>query len=302
LYMAEVQAGNVQGAWLHGTIIYRLLQQQSQQGQVDITTLRSFLYNEAAACCIFLKQPILDYEKWIPTVFESAWAEGRQELSGLGIIFSTVLDPSIDDPFLKKEFVKQRQNLAVWQWASESADGLPPAVFTWWCSSHLVNHTRLLKYALDCADAANQNAGSLTRLFTKNAYLALAVVYWMRLIAGDETIFGVQIYQTKKPLLQLLRQLLEKEEESASAKYANTRLWALYFGAQAEHQIASGDPHNLVDGSWFSQEFAHQAARMNLSSWASIRLILDGFLECDIVEPHGSQFVPDLITPLKVED
>ncbi|OQV04067.1 hypothetical protein CLAIMM_09014 [Cladophialophora immunda] len=297
LYMAEAQAGNADGAWLHATMLSRALKYESQQGQVDITSLRSFMYNEACACCMFLRKPVLDYDGWVPDVFKTPWAEGRKELPAMQLSFSTSLDPSVEDEFLVDMFIQERESLAVWRHGSERGDGLSPAVFTWWCSSHLVKHTRLVKYALDRLDEAKQGKGPQSHLHKKNAYLALTAVYWTRLIAGDETLLGREIYQTKKPLRTLTRQLLEKEqlvvEFTGSMKYANARLWALYVGAQAEHDHLG---IRRCDESWFSDQFSLLVAQMNLSSWEAIRLILDGFLDCDVVEPHGSNFVPALLS------
>ena len=299
LYMAEVQAGNPQGAWLHATMIYKALKLQSELGQVDLTSLRSFLYNEAAACCLFLKRPVLDYIDWLPRVFEPVWSEACEEISTVDLPYITHLDSSIDDPFLRDMFLKQRQNLAIWQMASETAEKLSPAVFTWWCSSHLVNHSTLFEYTLDCITAAKQNEKSLASFFIKEAYLSLTVVYWMRLIAGDEKIFDVEIHQTKRPLLTLLRQLLEKDIDGANGEqvtqYANARLWAFYFGAQAEAL-------HVVDGNWFGMEFTRQSAWMGLRTWEAVRDILDGFLDCDVVKPHGEDFVPALLGSMELDD
>ncbi|EXJ66936.1 uncharacterized protein A1O5_10131 [Cladophialophora psammophila CBS 110553] len=297
LYMAEAQAGNADGAWLHATMLCRALKYESQHGQVDITSLRSFMYNEACACCMFLRKPVLDYDGWVQDVFQTAWAKARKELPAMQLSFPTSLDPSIEDEFLVEMFIQERESLAVWQHGSKRADGLSPAVFTWWCSSHLVKHTRLVKYALDRIDDAKEGRGPQSHLHKKNAYLALTAIYWTRLIAGDETLLGKEIYQTKKPLRSLARQLLEKEqvvvEFTGSMKYAHARLWALYVGAQAEHDRL-GVRH--ASECWFSDQFSLLASRMNLSSWNSVRLILDGFLDCDVVEPRGSQFVPALLS------
>ncbi|KIY00903.1 uncharacterized protein Z520_03569 [Fonsecaea multimorphosa CBS 102226] len=297
LYMAEAQAGNADGAWLHAKMLSRALKYESQHGQVDITSLRSFMYNEACACCMFLRKPVLDYDGWVPEVFKIPWAEGRKGLPAMQLSFATSLDPAIEDEFLMDMFMQQRESLAVWRHGSERGDGLPPAVFTWWCSSHLVKQMRLLKYALDRLDEAKEGKGPQSHLHKKNAYLALTAVYWTRLIAGDETLLGKEIYQTKKPLRTLTRQLLEKEqlvvEFTGSMKYANARLWALYVGAQAEHDHLG---IQQIDENWFSAQLSLLAAQMNLTSWEAVRSILDGFLDCDVVEPHGSQFVPALLS------
>ncbi|OAP60315.1 hypothetical protein AYL99_05317 [Fonsecaea erecta] len=296
LYMAEAQAGNADGAWLHVTMLSRALKHESQHGQVDITSLRSFMYNEACACCMFLRKPVLDYDRWIPEVFEVPWAEGRKGLQALQLSFSISLDPSIEDNFLRDMFIQERESLAVWRHGSERGNGLSAAVFTWWCSSHLVKHTKLVKFVLDRLDEAKEGKGQQSYLHRKNAYLALTAVYWTRLIAGDETILGQEIYQTKSPLRKLTRQLLEKDqlvvEFTGSMKYANARLWALYVGAQAEHDHLG---IRRSDETWFSDQFSLLAARMSLSSWKAVRSILDGFLDCDVVEPHGSKFVPALL-------
>lgn len=297
LYMAEAQAGNATAAWVHAAMLSKALKYESEHGEVDITPLRSFMYNEACACAMFLKKPVLDYDEWIPAVFKKYWDEGRAELPAMQLSYSTTLDASIEDKPLQTMFIQQREGLAVWRHGSEKADGLTPAVFTWWCSNHLVKHTRLLKYALDTIDAAKEAKGSQANVLQKNAYLALTAVYWTRLIAGDETLLGKEIYQTKKPLRSLTRELLEKErlrtEFTGSMQYANARLWALYVGAQAEHDQFG----RLRDASesWFSNEFCMHASRMNLSSWNVVRRILNGFLDCDIVQPHVSQFVPALL-------
>lgn len=294
--MAEAQAGNSDAAWIHAAMLFRALKHEHVHGQVDITSLRSFMYNEACSCCMFLRKPVLDYDEWLPKVFENYWTQGRAALPAMQLSYPTDLDASIEDEFLKDMFMQQRESLAVWRHGSERAEGLAPAVFTWWCSSFLVKHTRLLKYALDCNDDAKGIGGAQTRMLEKNAYLSLTAVYWTRLIAGDETLLGKEIFQTKRPLRQLTRDLLEKErhriEFTRSMQYANARLWALYVGAQAEH-----DQSGVRKGydTWFSLEFTLQAARMGLSTWEAVHRILAGFLDCDVVEPHGSQFVPGLL-------
>jgi hypothetical protein len=243
-----------------------------------------------------LRKPVLDYDDWIPEVFETYWTEGRALLPSMQISFSTILDPCINVGYLRDAFLQQREGLAVWRCGSERAEGLPPAVFTWWCSSHLVKHTRLLKYALDNIDAAKDSKFASPQALETNAYLALTAVYWTRLIAGDETLLGHVIYQTKKPLRQITRELLEKDrhriEFTGSMQHANARLWALYVGAQAEH-AAPGVPG--INETWFSDEFVVQAVRMKLSSWDAIANILQGFLDCDVVEPYGAHFVPKLL-------
>jgi len=294
--MAEAQAGNADAAWIHAEMLSRALKRESERGQVDITSLRSFMYNEACACCMFVRRPVLDYDDWVPKVFEKYWTEGRAPLPAMQLSYSRTLDPSIEGDFLKDMFIRQREGLAVWRHGSERAEGLAPAVFTWWCSSHLVKHTRLLKYALDCIDAAKKAGGAQPRVLEKNAYLALTAVYWTRLIAGDETLLGKEIFQTKKPLRQLTKELLEKErhriEFTRSMQYANARLWALYVGAQAEHdELGARKGHE----SWFAVELSLQASRMGLHSWDDVHRILEGFLDCDVVEPHGSHFVPSLL-------
>ncbi|KAJ9606537.1 hypothetical protein H2200_008545 [Cladophialophora chaetospira] len=296
LYMAEAQAGNSDAAWIHAAMLSRALKHEKEHGEVDITPLRSFMYNEACACCMFLRKPVLDYDQWLPSVFERYWTDGRALLPAMQLSYPMTLDSSLESEFLTDMFMQQRESLAVWRHGSERAEGLSPAVFTWWCSSHLVKHTRLLKYGLDCVDAAKEMGNAQTRTLEKNAYLALTAVYWTRLIAGDETLLGKEIFQTKKPLRQLTRQLLEKErhriEFTRSMQYANARLWALYVGAQAEH-----DQSGVRKGhdSWFSLEFTLQAARMGLPSWNAVHRILEGFLDCDVVGPHGSHFVPALL-------
>jgi hypothetical protein len=296
LYMAEAQAGNADAAWTHAAMLSRALRHESEHGHVDITSLRSFMYNEACACCMFLRKPVLDYDHWISKVFETYWAEGRERLPAMQLSFPTFLDPSIEDDFLKNMFIRQREGLAVWRHGSERAEGLAPEVFTWWCSSHLVKHTRLLKYALDCIDTGKEPKGAQPHILEKNAYLALTAVYWTRLIAGDETLLGKEIFQTKRPLRRLTQELLEKDrhriEFTGSMQFANARLWALYVGAQAEHD--QDGVRSACDG-WFSDEFSLQAARMNLHSWDAVRKILDGFLDCDVVEPHGWRFAPALL-------
>ncbi len=296
LYMAEVQVGNVEAAWVHAAMLSRALKHESEHGQVDITPLRSFMYNEACACCMFLRKPVLDYDDWLPKVFEKYWAEGRAPLPAMQLSYSTTLDPTIDNDFLKDMFIQQREGLAVWRHGEERAEGLSSAVFTWWCSSHLVKHTRLLKYAMDCIDAAKESKGTQPGILEKNAYLALTVVYWTRLIAGDETLLGKEIFQTKKPLRQLTKELLEKErhrtEFTGSMQYANARLWALYVGSQAEHNESGGRKGHE---NWFTVEFTLQAARMGLTSWDAVHKILDGFLDYDLVRPHGVLFIPALL-------
>jgi hypothetical protein len=294
--MAEVQARNADAAWVHAAMLSKALKHESEHGQVDITSLRSFMYNEACACCMFLRKPVLDYGDWIAKVFEKPWTEGRAQLPAMQLSFPTNLDASIEDEYLKVMFIQQREGLATWRHGSKRAEGLSPEVFTWWCSSHLVKHTRLLKYALDSIEASKELKGAQPHVLGKNAYLALSAVYWTRLIAGDETLLGKEIFQTKEPLRRLTRKLLEQDrrriEFTGSMQYANARLFALYVGAQAEHD-QSGE--RKADESWFSKEFSHQAARMKLYTWDAVRKILDGFLDCDVVEPHGSQFVPSLL-------
>ena len=302
LYMAEAQAGNADAAWTHAAMLSKALKHESEiGGEVDITSLRSFMYNEACACCMFLKKPVLDYGDWIALVFRGPWAEGRAQLPAMNLTFPAYLDASIDDPILKEMFLQQREGLAVWRHGSQRAEGLSPEVFTWWCSNHLVKHTRLLKYALDCVDAAksSQRSGTSPASLEKNAYLALTAVYWTRLIAGDETLLGKAIYETKPPLRRLTRDLLERDrrrsEFTGSMQNARARLWALYVGAQAEHSESSGAPK--PDQSWFSDEFALQAQRMGSSTWSTVQEILAGFLDCDVVEPRGERFAPGLLTP-----
>jgi hypothetical protein len=297
LYTAEAQAGNADAAWAHGAMLFTALKHESALGQIDITSLRSFMYNEACACCTFLKKPVLDYDNWIPEVFEKPWQAGRDQLPTLQLVFRTMLDASIDDDFLKEMFIQQRESLAVWRHGSERAEGLSPEVFTWWCSSHLVKHTRLLKYALDCVEEAKEYKDMRIPILEKNAYLALTAVYWARLIAGDETLLGKEIYQTKQPLRRFTRELLRRDRQrsefTGSMQNAHARLWALYIGAQAEH-----DHYGIAKfgESWFSDELSRQAARMGLHTWDSMRQILDGFLDYDVVEPHGWKFVPSLLT------
>jgi len=303
LYTAETLAGNVQGAWLHALLLRRVLEQQSQAGNMDLTYLRYFLYNESQACCMFMTRPVLDYEMWVPEMFKASWHQAADELPYLDTVRSRKLDPAIDSSFLRKIFVLQREDLAVWREASHRSEGLSPILFTWFASRHSMHQVRLVTYALDSMDAARRaTAAGRSEFLYKEAYLALAVIYWTRLIAGNDCIRGVEIFDTKKPILNLMGCLLDRHrvefELSGSSKYANARLWALYLGAQAEHHHQhSGTRDTDPAKGWFSTQFSLQAIRMGLSRWESVRDVLDGFLDGDLVEPHGAQFVPRLIRP-----
>jgi hypothetical protein len=71
LYTAETLAGNAKGAWLHAGMLHRVLVRQSEReaGTMDLTYLRYLIYNESAACCMFMTRPILDYDSWVPEMF-----------------------------------------------------------------------------------------------------------------------------------------------------------------------------------------------------------------------------------------
>jgi len=303
LYTAETLAGNPRAAWLHATIMQQILRQHSEKGQMELTYLRYFLYNESSACCMFMTRPVLDYETWVPQMFKPAWQQAGEELASLSMKYNTMLDPSIECWFLKNMFLMQREDLAVWRHASSRAEDLSPSMFTWFAARHSIHQARLVKYALDRADEARSEE-KLGMKHYKNAYLALTVVYWTRLIAGSDTIMGVEIFATKRPLLKAIRELLNEEEATTGLDVAfgnkSARLWALYVGAQAEQQLPGDaeDNSNTLRTKWFSEEFSLQAARMNLLSWASVQGVLDGFLDYNITEPYGEEFVPRLLQPL----
>ena len=216
---------------------------------------------------------------------------GARELPPAQELSIGTLDASISDKTLRDLFVCRREIDAVWIYLA--ANGIMHSLLlgVWLAVRNILQSASLIHFYLDTIDATRSPPTDPNKLRAQS-YLALAALYFSRITRFSPTINGVRLYDAAPMISTQLRLLLMQEEEKLSdqecSRFQNARLWALYVGAQAEQMPIRNRPEPIT--AWFNTNFAVQARRMGLLSWQAVRVILEGFIFSDLLQPHPSQW------------
>lgn len=135
--------------------------------------------------------------------------------------------------------------------------------------------------------------------YTK-AYLALPRVWWSwRLLKMENGPTGPFTEICKERIVPPLRSALHQANLVSGGLDAQLnsmgRFWAFYVGAVAEQAARRGlkvkNTGLNSGGGWFTSELVSHANSIGILVWCDPRLVLEGFLYSDNVEPHGSTLV-----------
>jgi hypothetical protein len=291
LFDAEVMAQNLPAALAHGRILVRFYEAQSQEAQVDFNTLAGVVLADLNLASTFLQRPLFDYREWIPRVLRPLFLATESQLPQLQTIDIGIFDPTIQDETLLSILKERRQSDSIRKLMfTGSNETLPPTLTLWLIVRALLHLGSLINLYLDY-EIILQSPLASSQETRVQAYLSLAVVYYLRLLRFNKVLYGVRLYERGLNMDAVLRRMITKETmcfDFNSSKYENARLWAFYVGAVAEQMPL----RDLVEPTtaWFNVNLAAQARKMQLLSWQTIQHVLERFLYNDDMQPHGSQW------------
>jgi hypothetical protein len=108
---------------------------------------------------------------------------------------------------------------------------------------------------------------------------------------------GIPIYDDSRAVNALkysLRQCKAYSAEIGSHKYQNAMLWAMYVGALVERGPPY-EPRAKTSETWFHEELATLARRMQVFKWKDLESIFKGFLYEESLMSKGSLWFEELV-------
>ena len=273
---------------VHGKMIRQLLERMSQDQEVELTYLRFLTYNDLQLCSMFVVRSMFDYFEWLPKIYAPLFARAEKELAHFHTKRIVAIDPSIDNPALREIFAAQREVENVWKSCSDRASGPSEVVYVWIAAKRTLHAGQSIYIAVEALDKLDapffQEPESAV---LAQAYSALTALYCAESLRGRVLIEGVEVFDTERPTLSRLKNVLEKALSTQSSedleRYGNAMLWALFVGAQ-------GEQRRTGTFGWFSEELGKLAIRRKVMTWTELRTILEGFLYDDLLQPHGTHW------------
>ncbi|OQU95188.1 hypothetical protein CLAIMM_01432 [Cladophialophora immunda] len=316
LFSAEMFAGDPDEASIHGKMIHSMLKKSFEvggAGAVSQEMLRRAIYNDVYLAMLHMRRPIFSMDGWVLEYLAPILAPVDEAVEPLKIYMKATLDDSIDTEPAQSLLVVFRLAMAIWF----RKHFLPPefnraTAVQWVFAQTNMIHVRALNHYLDMHDRLDRDAKQLSPLdhhildLVAQCCLVLGIMYYIPQYSGDPTILDKPILGCTKVVMKQMRQtmlaifpslnVLDPDfDPSLLSKHANTYLWALFLGAQAEQ--TDGDIY--LDASSFSLSFMFRefALRMRISSWSEIQQRTSRYVDHEWfdITPHASLWVPQLL-------
>ena len=292
IWYAEVVAGSILAAQMHGRMLSQLMREYFQAGgglldrldDIGLTMIEliiNFLYADMNMATQLLVPPAFDVYEWLPKTFGPTMTR-----------IEAVLPPAPADPWPlhssignEELFTCMKQCREIFgRWRRRASDGLPDRIATmsvaWaqyqWhiCLGKLVHRYCIFK---ELTDSIPKNH-VLRDYYYAQQYISISAVRWSR--SWQSNVCGKNIWAGRS--LEALRPALERSKRKKGSlnwkTWKDTRLWALYVGASAETSEAPLTSSEGLSTGWLRDNFARQVRDMGLESWDEVVQTLRLFL------------------------
>jgi hypothetical protein len=314
LFGAEIFAGNITQATIHGKMLQACLYEKVQKegfNAVPQSTWVVILSYDITFALLQLHRPILILENWILDSIKQIVRPADKFMESIQSNFTSNLDNTLDHDPLRRIFVINRQ--CAWFWTQpnpitkeDSESGLSHlSIGQWIITTTQILRAELLNHYIDMQLLLEQNASTSTKsslngkeiYYSTQCCLILGMLFFSNLSRGDPIISGQPLHGISKILLMHLHTTVSlilrtsfTVDSNIMEKYHNAHLWVLFIGAQAEQT----DSKSYLDPSkaWFNVAFGSLARQMHLFTWTMIRCRLEQFIYHDALTPHPSTWVP----------
>lgn len=162
----------------------------------------------------------------------------------------------------------------------------------------------ILNQILDAEEKAEQQrAPARADSYHVRAYILLAALFLIRLSILPEHFTSKAHFSAHTTLLHRLRYHLECSSDvfetvkDRNNRFSEARIWALFAGAQSEHQAAllnKGQTSASAFGDWFNVRLAERVKRHGVLTWEGVKEVLQGFMLFEMV-PDPAKWFPELI-------
>jgi hypothetical protein len=240
-----------------------------------------------------MRPSVFDYDSWIPCQYQALRQSAEKQLPMLAPPYREILDESVEGELLQSIFAERRVHSRIWTKSPDPASGQSAAVDAWLVVQSHIHVGKLVKHICTCMNEAKSALLPRASDLYAQAYIALAGLYWTRLIrAGFMYVLGVEIHDSQRTLLVNLRKALHQarllEGDDFGHKNANAKLYALFTGAQAERTLP---PERRTEHySWFNDELLALSKEMGILNFSMAEKILQNFLYSSRTRPEGAKW------------
>ena len=305
LFAAEVFAGNVVEAILHGKTLQRLLVHEAKHNAafpIYHGLVSRALWYDVHLAQAYMIRTIFDVDRWAMEILEPSFKSTNNYFANLREDFTAGMDVAIAKEPLRSIFCRTRQIAWLFQLNLTGDDGGYSVSF-WMLANSYISQGRLLNYHIDIQQRLQRKVedNPASELFWQTqSCIALGLLLWVAYFGGDRCISGkplLPIVSTLSSHLQVaLSSALQastaiddlRPSESSEHQALNALLWAAYEGMQ--HERAKSTPTDSPIMSWFGQTFTNLVQRLGLQSWPMVSERLRRFLYVDDIEPHDFNF------------
>lgn len=288
---AEIYVGNMNGARAHMRWLVHQFQRLLKLGPLDRTMLIQLgndFYLDVQIAMTTMQRTSFDVYDWMPKATAEAIELASQCLPDFMHEVSTEFNAAIDDE-LHELLIERRKGGKVWLEKFDKPVLYPEFVHFFTLITCGLHFGRMLDRYLTYKDMATSPTCSLTRIYLEQ-HLSLSVLYWMYICGREPHLYGRILFNGTSLLLQHLRDSIESANlqltaEERTSTYNETKLYALYTGAFAEHRQRSR--HANPARSWFNQQLALHVSTMGLNTWPEVEAVVEGFLYYPLIEPWG---------------
>ncbi|KAH0848374.1 hypothetical protein AYO21_04399 [Fonsecaea monophora] len=260
LFCAEIAAGNLEGARVHGLMLRRLLQPDGGRTfDGERRLLMVVLQQDITRACLSLTRPSFDLLRWAEENLPARITDDLSREGGDGVChpsafpFSTAnLSPSLS-PTLRAVFVGVREWLDALGMIMLNRDLFNLAILINGAMRIMVLEGCLLNNYLDCME--DWELGHSPAALAE-ACLSLAALYWVRRAAHERMDAGSKLEEAGSWAFDMSRivsitlrdldaRILQMETSSSTlpagtqVRTAEDRLWCLYVGTVAECNVRS---------------------------------------------------------------
>ena len=328
LHGLEVVSHNVAAALAHGKMLRILLEKEALQRPLDLDLVRYIILADMRLSCRYLVRPILDYTVWVPLTLLPQWETEETIILKTTEATPSPVSDSILDTRLEILLLSQRETS---RWFQDTVTAKPNALSAlalWHSARNHIHQAQLIDYYLDTMEYTPHLSACASHEACHNAYVALAALYEARSGLGEILVNNaVNTYEVHQAVLENLKVALATADRKTSgcphcqARFAPSRLWALFVGALGEVSStsensfgrrspsfpssgSSNDCINIVDDwrpspqLYFKPHFARQAVAMGLLTWHSTRKILMQFIVSEVELKLGGDWFWTAVQPI----
>jgi hypothetical protein len=303
-------------AQVHAKVI-PLIETTDEDPEVILRVLRSAMFSDTELACKTMRRTLLDYDKWLPDMFNAFWAAGEALLPALQEHLVKYIHPALSRAnnivfqatVRVRRCVNVHESVVVGSALLQSSDYSTRYMLYNGMGSRIIHDVGLLiNTAVDMIETVcDGQANAVALEHCVNTALVLATLYSVRKLMLPATLNGTDLRDAPAILAALERQLDEIYELATAVSrylYREEIYWTLFIRAwhgQQKHQgqkASSGNAWDKFDACneiWYLR-LAEYAEILQLKTWSDAQQLLSRFVPLQFMRPAPATWYEHVVS------